>query len=317
MKIALVAAQESATTEVTTSYIHIPSVVIPRNASIPNETTQSLIVRGEDSGYATYDELDDRQAFKNAILDADAIIIASATHNRQLPGYLKVVMDQIGGPALDVAAAWKRKGAGDTDFDDRVLKPRVLAFIATGGSRTVDQYSQVLPTLYPQFHSLHAKVVDQYVAKGFLASGAVLASPSVVERVGQLGRNVASQLGKSFEDARYLGPEEEGSCQYCHLSALELFHTADNAVGCVTCGAKGRLVVKEDGRILPEWEEDSEWSCETKKGKKKYDEDVAAYIAEERASLDGIEEEREKWRRVEIEEEALPSHAAGHGLQDG
>lgn len=307
LKIALSAAQESAKPETTTSWIHTPSVVILKDSSTLHGTTQSLN-QGEDVGNASYNDVDDRQAFKNAILDADAIIVASTTHNRQSPGYL---MDHIEGLDFRAAAAARKGKAGeDTELDERVLKPRILAFIATGDLRFPDQFSQVLLTLHQHFNSLHAKVVDQYVAKGCLASEAVTA-------VEQLGRNVASQLGKCFEDAVYLGPHEEGDCPYCHVGVFETFHTAGNEVGCVTCGAKGRLVVRDDGKILPEWGEDPVWSRETMEEKGKQRGDVAIYLEEVKAKIGSIGEEREKWRCVEIEEEALPSHAEGRGLQDG
>jgi uncharacterized Zn finger protein (UPF0148 family) len=51
-----------------------------------------------------------------------------------------------------------------------------------------------------------------------------------------LGRNVASQLGVAFDEARYLGPP--GLCPMCHLDVVAL-HGAD--VECATCGARGHL----------------------------------------------------------------------------
>lgn len=44
---------------------------------------------------------------------------------------------------------------------------------------------------------------------------------------------------------------------------------------------------------------------------------MSSKVDEERPKLEGVEEERHRWANIEIEVEALPSHVAGQGLQDG
>lgn len=100
LKIALTAARESAAKETTISWTHVPSVVVPRDASNFRGTMHNPIEDESDIRDSPSNEIDDRLAFKNAILDADAIIVTSETHNKQPPGYLKVVMDQVGGPEM-------------------------------------------------------------------------------------------------------------------------------------------------------------------------------------------------------------------------
>ena len=60
--------------------------------------------------------------------------------------------------------------------------------------------------------------------------------PAAIDRAAVLGRNVASQLGVAFDEARYLGPP--GLCPMCHLDVVTL-RGAD--VECATCGARGQL----------------------------------------------------------------------------
>ncbi|KAK4539423.1 hypothetical protein LTR36_010944 [Oleoguttula mirabilis] len=310
---------------ITTAWIHVPSLVIPRNPA-PLKSAMDVSMgtnKGQMSGAAptTAEDVDDRQAALNAILDADAIIVASATYSHQPPGFLKVLMDRIGGPYLDVGFvrnARAKQAAGDPKFADfkydaRLLKPRALGFIMTGGSTTPDQFSMALPTMNLFFYCLHAKVVDQFLGKNFMDAGSVLLDPAVMERSRLLARNVVSQLGKEFDDAAYLGPSEPGACPYCHLSAIEFLHDGDNGVGCTTCGARGKLVVGETAagggkaQILPEWEEDSEWSCVTLKGKIKHGEDILSWGSRERGKMAAVEEEKAKWLGVEMPQVPLPS----------
>ena len=260
---------------------------------------------------------DDRRAALNAILDADAIVVASATYSHQPPGFLKVLMDRIGGPYLDVGfvrRALEQKAKGDPKFanftyDERLLKPRVLGFMMTGGSTTPDQFSMALPSMQLYFYCLHAKVVDQFIGKNCLDAGSVLLFADIVDRARMLARNVISQIGKPFEEAKFLGVAELGACSYCHLTAFELLYDGKNGVGCVSCGARGRLAMKEDGQILPEWEEDSEWSCVTLKGKIKHGEDILSWGARERAKIATVQQEKERWLRIEIPLVPLPSQS--------
>ncbi|KAK5112533.1 hypothetical protein LTR85_011225 [Meristemomyces frigidus] len=298
---------------ITTSRIHAPSLIIPRNpAPLKGAMDVSLGTnKGQMSGSNTAEskvEPDDRQAALNAILDADAIIVSSATYSHQPPGFLKVLLDRIGGPYLDagfVHNALVKQRAGDPLFanftyDPRLLKPRVLGFMMTGGSTTPDQFSMAL------------------LEKNFMDAGSVLLDVNVMERARLLARNTVSQLGKGFDDAVYLGPEEAGACPYCHLTTIELFHDGANGVGCMTCGARGKLVVVKqkagaDGggddspRILPEWEADSEWSCITLRGKIKHAEEILSWGSRESGKMAGVQEEKEKWVRTEVPLVSLPS----------
>ncbi|KAK5132328.1 hypothetical protein LTR08_009163 [Meristemomyces frigidus] len=319
LKIALTEAQAQDPT-ITTSWIHAPSLVMPLNPA-PLVGTLDISMgsnKSQMNGTKTSGALDDRRAALNAILDADAIIVSSAIYSHQPPGFLKVLMDRIGGPFLDagfVTEALEKKAKGDPQFakfecDQRLLKPRVLGFMMTGGSTTPDQFSMALPSMQVYFSCLHAKVVDQFVGQNCLDAGSVLLNPDLTERAKLLAKNIVSQTGKPYDEAKYLGTSEPGACTYCHLSAIELFRDNRNGVGCVSCGARGQLVVSEDGGILPQWEKDSRWSCLTLKGKIIHGEEIMSWGARERSKIADISSERDQWLGVQIPLVPLPSQMA-------
>lgn len=291
LKAALSAAQE-ASPSITTSWIHVPSVSFPPNPkALENAPDISLgtIASNSQGGSSSGDNAaqpvrDDRLTVFNAILDADAIIFSTAVYSHQPPGALKALLDTLLGPYTDVTLV-KRilagKKAGDPKYahmnvDARILKPRTTGFLAVGGSTTPDQFTMALPTLHLFAYGLHVKVVDQVYFMGYANPGAVLRSEGneAILRAGKLGENVASQIGKTFDEAKYLGPEPEGACPECHLSKLDFFGGKENKIGCVVCGNTGRLVASADGVVRPQWDEESDYCCITIRGKEKHVDDI-------------------------------------------
>lgn len=59
----------------------------------------------------------------------------------------------------------------------------------------------------------------------------------------RLGANVASHMGKPFDEAKYLG-DIDGACPICHLDAITL-NGKDGLDHCTTCGAWGKLVFEK------------------------------------------------------------------------
>lgn len=302
---------------ITVSWIHIPSVHIPRNAKpirverdiIPDQSNE--FVRTEGHG-----QPDDRAVVYNAIMDADALIITTPVYSHQPAGTLKALADSILGPYADVSEAYRtleRKKAGDRsvkdqDIDPRQLKARVAGFIAIGGSSREfpEQWTMALPSMHLVTYPIHARVIDQVVIPGFAHAGSVLTDPEhTIERAQELGERVASQIGKAFDDAKYLGPEEPGSCPYCHLLKVE--YGEGNSVRCIVCGAQGKLVIRANGDIRPIWEEDSNISALTLKGKQKHRDDIVRKLDAERLVLPGIAAQLEQWRNIQIPHVQLPS----------
>ncbi|KAG9495636.1 hypothetical protein J7337_012190 [Fusarium musae] len=258
------------------SWIHVPTVALQRQ-HLPFRDDPSVIPYRNDGKehQPGQREPDDRESVFEAIMDADAIIIASPVYSHQPAGTLKALTDAILGPYADVCMAYDLKcrqeegdeSVKDVKIDPRDLKPRVAGFIAVAGSNTTfpEQWTMALLTMQTCIYPIHSRVIDQVVLTGYASPGAVLAdSGAALKRAELLGRRVASQMGKPYDEAQYLGPEESGSCPYFHL--LEIEFREENKVVCITCGANGILELGPGGNIRPRWEEDSTVSCLTLKG---------------------------------------------------
>jgi multimeric flavodoxin WrbA len=304
LKAALTAATES-NSSITASWIHVLSISIPTNPA-PLHSPVGFDLASK-SNITSNDAPDDRAAVREAILDADAIIVSTPTYSHQPLGTLKLLMDRIGGPSLDVTFG---KTSNPDKVDPRLSKSRVLGFIAVGGSSTPDQFTMVLPTLHLLFYALHAKIVDQFIGQDLGSSGAVCLHQNLISRAQKMGKNIASQLGKSYDNAEYLGEQEEGACPHCHLAKIELLPAhGKNAIGCTTCGARSKLVVREDGHVLPVWEEDSKWSCLTWAGKLQHSRDIMSWAKRDAPKKESIKDSQERWKKVIVRQVALPSQA--------
>lgn len=157
------------------------------------------------------------------MLDADAIIFGSAVYSHQPPDALNAVIDTILGPFADTSMAHrisqgKKKNDPtftDAKFDSRMLKQRVVGFMAVAGSPFSSKITMALPTLHQIPYCLHAKVVDQIESRGYAVPGSILLDEkNTAARAERLGRNVASQMGESFDNAVYLGERNETDCPY-------------------------------------------------------------------------------------------------------
>lgn len=319
LKAALQSAKQSNPTT-TTSWIHIPSLSYPPNAG-PLAHAQDVSL-GSNTGNNNHGSTtstthpDDRPALYEAIMNADALIFSTAVYSHQPAGALKAALDKILGPYTDAAFATRvlrSQQRGDPSFaathiDARILRPRVAGFLAVGGSTTPDQFSMALPTLHLFAYGLHVKVVDQYVVSGCANPGAVLGARDGAEmrRAGELGRRVASQMGKAFDEAVYLGPVVEGACPQCRLAKYDFFGGPAMEMGCVVCGNTGRFVV-EDGRVRVQWDEDSDFCCITWRGKEKHVDDIFKNGSAEWKGLQGNKEELQKWRSLDMGRVQLPS----------
>jgi multimeric flavodoxin WrbA len=187
---------------------------------------------------------DDAWWFWERLMAADGLIVSAPIVSRTITGRLKLLMDRLLGPNADRAIVEKLiavREAGDEPavpfrLDERVLRPRVAGFIAVGGSLTPQWKTLALPVLHAFTFSLQAAVVDQIVTAGSGTPQSIVLDDEALARAAQLGRNVAAQLGRTFEEAEYVGPP--GLCPMCHLDVISL---QGRAVACATCGARGRL----------------------------------------------------------------------------
>ncbi len=196
------------------------------------------------SGAAEGSEPDDAWWLWERLVECDGLIVSTPIMSRTVAARLKLLGDRLLGPNADAAIiegllalrAAGREPSVPFRVDERVLKPRVAGFLAVGGSLTSQWKTLALPMMHATTFSMHIAVVDQAEFGGAGTPRSVVLDDSAVGRAALLGRNVASQLGASFDVARYLGPP--GLCPMCHLDVVAL-RGAD--VECATCGARGRL----------------------------------------------------------------------------
>jgi multimeric flavodoxin WrbA len=196
------------------------------------------------SGGAEAAEPDDAWWLWERLAECDGLIVSTPIISRTVAARLKLLVDRLLGPNADAAIidgllALRRQGrepAVPFRVDERVLKPRVAGFLAVGGSLTSQWKTLTLPLMHTATFSMHIAVVDQVQFEGAGTPRSVVLDQAAIDRAGLLGRNVASQLGAAFDEARYLGPP--GLCPLCHLDVVAL-RGAD--VECATCGARGRL----------------------------------------------------------------------------
>jgi multimeric flavodoxin WrbA len=196
------------------------------------------------SGAAEAAEPDDGWWLWERLIACDGLIVSTPIISRTVAARLKLFGDKMLGPNADAAIiegllALRRQGqqpAVPFRVDERVLKPRVAGFLAVGGSLTSQWKALALPLMHATTFSMHIAVVDQAQFEGAGTPRSVVLDPAAIDRAALLGRNVASQLGVPFDQARYLGPP--GLCPLCHLDVIALRGTD---VECATCGARGVL----------------------------------------------------------------------------
>jgi multimeric flavodoxin WrbA len=189
-------------------------------------------------------EPDDAWWFWERLVNCDGLVISTPILSRTVTGRLKLLGDRLLGPNADAAiieALLALRAAGEQPavpfrVDERVLRPRVAGFIAVGGSLTPQWKTLTLPVMHTMTFSMSIAVVDQVQFSGAGTPRSIVLDDQAIARAALLGRNVASQLGRSMADAEYLG--EPGLCPMCHLDVVVL-RGAD--VACATCGARGRL----------------------------------------------------------------------------
>jgi multimeric flavodoxin WrbA len=178
------------------------------------------------------------------LMEADALIVSAPIYSRSVPGKLRELGDRLLGPNADVAfveelLALERAGTpAPVPFriDERVLRPRVGGFIAVGGSLSEHWRTLALPLMHTVSLSMQIAIVDQVQFGGAGLPQSIVLDADALDRASLLGRNVASQLGRPFDDVEYLG--DPGLCPMCHLSVVAF---DGDAVSCATCGARGSV----------------------------------------------------------------------------
>ena len=183
---------------------------------------------------------DDYEILEQAVLDADAIIVAAPVFAIAPVGQLKNFIDRFG-PAHDraalVAEQNKRTAEGKELLDERSFKDRYVGYISVGGASTQNWVSLGLPTMNIFGFSLMMKAVGQIDAYDMGRTANPVLDQDLMNRVGELGRRVAEAVGKPYEEVEWFG--EEGTCPVCHCNLLTVNKTT--TVECPICGITGHL----------------------------------------------------------------------------
>jgi len=193
---------------------------------------------------------DDGAWFWDRLMESEALIVSTPIYSRTVPGKLRLLGDKIAGPQADAgftAEILRLRAAGQAvpvpfAVDERVLRPRVGGFIAVGGSEPAAWKTLALPLLHTLTFSMQLAVVDQVQFGGAGSPASITLDAGALARAGELGRHVAAQRGRAFDDAEYRG--DPGACPLCHLDVIVL---RPHGVECATCGAHGHFEVGEEG----------------------------------------------------------------------
>jgi multimeric flavodoxin WrbA len=249
--------------------------------------------------------VDDADWFWDRLMESDALIVSTPIYTRTIPGKLRLLGDKISGPQADVAFTeeiLRMRATGEDipvqfPIDERVLRPRVAGFIAVGGSLPPYWKTLALPLLHTLTASMQAAVVDQVQFAGAGSPSSIVLDPAALERAAQLGRNVAEQLGRSYEEAEYRGAP--GACPVCHLDVIVL--RPDGTIECATCGAAGELVTR-NGDVTTSFSREGQAQSILSRAEKLAHfhevQETAALHAPQRQAIDALASEYLTWDRT-------------------
>ena len=186
---------------------------------------------------------DDGAWFWDQLMASDGLIVSTPIYSRTVPGKLRLLGDKISGPQADAAFTaeiLRMRAAGENipvqfAIDERVLKPRVGGFIAVGGSIPSFWKTLALPLMHTLTASMQVGIVDQVQFAGAGSPASIVLDAAALERARELGRAVAAQVGREYDEVEYRGAP--GVCPECHLDVIALL--PDGGVECATCGARG------------------------------------------------------------------------------
>ena len=175
------------------------------------------------------------------MLDADGILMVSPIFENGVPGIVHTVCDRFG-PSMDrgnlVIADMLSKEHGGPGVDPRLLKDKVISFMAVGGSDwgSLVQMDHGMVAMSPMW-----KIIDN---DKFQWSKTILMDDAALARAHQIGINLAN-AAKDIEHATWQGPE--GVCPHCHTNNFYINPGTTHAI-CGLCGMEGELEVV-DGAI--------------------------------------------------------------------
>lgn len=201
---------------------------------------------------------DDFLFVREAIMDADALMVAAPVYSVGPTGQYKNLVDRMGA-SHDRAALLKenqrRRSLGwseDKMLDPRVFKNRPFAVISVGGARTEGWTSLGLPNLHLLGFSNQMIPVDHINAYGMGDRVNPAFDEKFMSRLFKLGENVAGAAGMPEEQIEWKG-DDAGMCPTCHCR--HLFIKSGIEVECAVCGSAGTLRI-DGGEIKVDYTEE-------------------------------------------------------------
>lgn len=185
---------------------------------------------------------DDYEAISDAVLAADAIIVAAPVYVLEPAGKLKNFIDRFG-PAHDKAYMLfeneLRKDTGGDELNPNCLKRHLVSYISVGGATTQNWVSYGLPGMNLFGMSLNMKVVDQLDA---YAAYVPDNRQRLLEKSSEMGKHIVEALDQKTSEIEWTS--DPGTCPVCHCNEMTMSGTT--RVGCPICGIYGKLVFDGD-----------------------------------------------------------------------
>lgn len=189
---------------------------------------------------------DDMSAIDDAILDADAVIVAAPVYSVGPSGQLKCMIDRMGLPhdiAFSNAINHMRREQGKSEeelLDRRLFKDRFLGLISVGGAMDSSWTAMGLPNMHLLSFSMQMPVIDHYDVYDMNLRVNPVLDEKLMERINLLGRNVTAAIGRPKYEVEWKG-DQPGICPACHNDLLII--KGGVKVECPICGMKGTLSI--------------------------------------------------------------------------
>ena len=228
---------------------------------------------------------DDFMWLLNKMLDADGIIMASPIFENSTPGIVHTICDRFG-PSMDrgnlMMADKFNKEAGGPGVDPRLLKDKVISFIAVGGSDwgSLVQQDHGMIAMSPMW-----KIIDN---DKFQWSKTILMDDKALARAHQIGINLA-KAAADIPNATWQG--EEGICPHCHNHNFYIVPGTTHAI-CGLCGMEGEFTIENGAMKINYAPEEYEKAHDSLSGKMIHGKD----IQENEAKLADLQKNSEEFK---------------------